>query len=85
MEALYSSCLEAMVSWRVSHQKRGGHYLKGDPARPNPHYTSTGLMVRMSDSDRVATFEQAMHDHIDQTRGTISISRRGDSPSGTRT
>ena len=68
--ALYDACLESLTAWRVSHQKRGAHYLKEDPAGPASSYTSTGLMIH-AEQDRVEVFESNMQTRIDSTRESL--------------
>ncbi|MFA7480142.1 MAG: ATP-binding cassette domain-containing protein [Vulcanimicrobiota bacterium] len=59
----YNRCLELLRAWRVSHQKRGGLYIKADDSSNS--YVSTGLLVQKG--DKSALFEQSMEEHIQAT------------------
>ncbi len=62
----YDECLALLQRWRRSHRARGALYIRGDAENPVEDYASTGLVVGL-DTDRVATFEAAMDQHIAET------------------
>lgn len=66
----YNACVIERQRWRRSHQKRGAMYLKGAEGVDVAGYTSTGLVVSLKD-DRVAVFEKAMEQRLDETTGAL--------------
>ncbi len=66
----YNRCVQSMISWRTSHQKRGAVYIKGDPEDKVANYTSTGLVIEKQ-TDQVQAYEKIMDQHIEETKRKV--------------
>lgn len=67
----FNACVEAMQAWRRVHHRRGAWYLEGDTPGAVAHYTSTGLVVQLT-QDRVRAFDAAMTERAEETaRATL--------------